>query len=393
MDPLDPDFDSREEAARAEARKRGRRDRRQKHTPAQSQRAAGLPPQQHLSQLQSFAAPVMMHLGMMPVVPMAPPPLPPGWSVHLSPAGMPYYYNAVSGQSSWTPPSWPEAAGVAGIDAAVKESAKDAEAKGDAAGGPAGGASAKADESVQEPPEGAEEQNQGEAEGLGDSRAAVDSDTEVVAEDQAVPETAVAMKRLPDTPWAIVLTNRRHELYFNSQTKQATWEMPGEIVNVVGELLARAMDVDIDDDVDDDEADDDGDDGDDGEDDGEDDDEDDDDEESRKGESLNPSDTDIHDAGIDVSKNDFVAVGHRSENAGDLEGGDGSRKRSADSADLGDSPLDRTHAPALVILAAKERKKLFDKFCQTRASAVAESATAASKVAMQDYERASGSVG
>lgn len=40
--------------------------------------------------------------------PMPPPPanwLPPGWTEHKAPDGMPYYYNAASGTSSWVKPT------------------------------------------------------------------------------------------------------------------------------------------------------------------------------------------------------------------------------------------------------------------------------------------------
>ncbi|KAF7793686.1 hypothetical protein EIP86_004801 [Pleurotus ostreatoroseus] len=39
-----------------------------------------------------------------PFVPMGPPPLPPGWAEHMSPTGQPYYYNALTQQSTYVRP-------------------------------------------------------------------------------------------------------------------------------------------------------------------------------------------------------------------------------------------------------------------------------------------------
>ncbi|KAI9209178.1 uncharacterized protein BJ171DRAFT_110739 [Polychytrium aggregatum] len=74
--------------------------------------------------------------------------------------------------------------------------------------------------------------------------------------DQVVPkERCLALKKIPGTSWSIVLTNQDHEFYHNSDTKESVWEMPDELGELLGELMAQAMGVPDDDDLlDDDEA-------------------------------------------------------------------------------------------------------------------------------------------
>ncbi|KAF9400176.1 hypothetical protein BGZ94_005527 [Podila epigama] len=59
--------------------------------------------------------------------PPPPPPtnwLPPGWTEHKAPDGMPYYYNAASGQSTWVKPTLqpppPGPPGVPGVPGAIQ---------------------------------------------------------------------------------------------------------------------------------------------------------------------------------------------------------------------------------------------------------------------------------
>ncbi|KAI8916259.1 hypothetical protein EDD86DRAFT_13748 [Gorgonomyces haynaldii] len=50
-------------------------------------------------------------------------------------------------------------------------------------------------------------------------------------------EQVVELKRIPDTMWAIVLTEHTHEFFYNFETKETVWDMPEDLVQVIGVLL------------------------------------------------------------------------------------------------------------------------------------------------------------
>ncbi|KAJ2994326.1 transcription elongation regulator [Globomyces sp. JEL0801] len=50
-------------------------------------------------------------------------------------------------------------------------------------------------------------------------------------------------KYIPDSDWAIVLTNFNHEFFYRESDKTVSWDIPDDIVDLIGELLAEAMDL------------------------------------------------------------------------------------------------------------------------------------------------------
>ncbi|KAJ3183865.1 transcription elongation regulator [Geranomyces variabilis] len=68
----------------------------------------------------------------------------------------------------------------------------------------------------------------------------------------AAAERALAMKKIPTTAWAIVLTNTEKEFFYNLTTKESMWDMPDDLGDLVGQLIAEAMGVDINDEFNDD---------------------------------------------------------------------------------------------------------------------------------------------
>jgi hypothetical protein len=50
-------------------------------------------------------------------------------------------------------------------------------------------------------------------------------------------EHATEMKEIPETSWSILLTNKGHEFFYNRETLQSTWDMPEELVDIIGSLL------------------------------------------------------------------------------------------------------------------------------------------------------------
>ncbi|KAI8894760.1 hypothetical protein BC833DRAFT_200742 [Globomyces pollinis-pini] len=56
-------------------------------------------------------------------------------------------------------------------------------------------------------------------------------------------EVAVELKYIPDSDWAIVLTNFNHEFFYRESDKTVSWDIPDDIVDLIGELLAEAMDL------------------------------------------------------------------------------------------------------------------------------------------------------
>ena len=51
-------------------------------------------------------------------------------------------------------------------------------------------------------------------------------------------------KLIPETNWSICLTNKDHELFYNHLDQSLnTWQVPDEIMDLVGELLNQAMEL------------------------------------------------------------------------------------------------------------------------------------------------------
>ncbi|KAJ3253661.1 transcription elongation regulator [Boothiomyces macroporosus] len=55
-------------------------------------------------------------------------------------------------------------------------------------------------------------------------------------------EKPIKMRKIPDSDWNIILTNKDHEFFYNQATKQVSWDIPDDIINLVGELLNDGMD-------------------------------------------------------------------------------------------------------------------------------------------------------
>jgi len=53
-------------------------------------------------------------------------------------------------------------------------------------------------------------------------------------------EKAISMKRIPGTPWHIILTSRNNEFFYNYDTKKSTWEIPEEVKDIINNLLEEA---------------------------------------------------------------------------------------------------------------------------------------------------------
>lgn len=52
-------------------------------------------------------------------------------------------------------------------------------------------------------------------------------------------------KKIPFTPWSIVLTSLNHEFYFNVETMKSTWEIPDELADIIGHLVAMSLGIEI----------------------------------------------------------------------------------------------------------------------------------------------------
>ena len=59
-------------------------------------------------------------------------------------------------------------------------------------------------------------------------------------------EIVVECKLIPKTEWRICLTNLDHEFFYNQHSKAKSWDIPEEILEIVGELLQDAMSEDED---------------------------------------------------------------------------------------------------------------------------------------------------
>ncbi|TPX57457.1 hypothetical protein PhCBS80983_g03841 [Powellomyces hirtus] len=130
--------------------------------------------------------------------PAPPPPPPPGppppqvvWTQHRDPSGRIYYHHAATKESRWDHPP-----------------------------------------DLQPPPPPPHPQANGQP--------------NVIAKVESVnAEHVLAMKKIPTTSWAIVLTNQDKEFFYNLTTKESLWDMPDDLGDLIGELIAEAMGVDI----------------------------------------------------------------------------------------------------------------------------------------------------
>lgn len=71
--------------------------------------------------------------------------------------------------------------------------------------------------------------------------------------EKAICDEVISLKKIPETSWAIVLTNKQHEFFYDYEQKRSTWSLPHQILNVVGELLAASMDMDLEEEFEEDE--------------------------------------------------------------------------------------------------------------------------------------------
>ncbi|KAJ3246018.1 transcription elongation regulator [Chytriomyces hyalinus] len=155
--------------------------------------------------------------------PPPPPPPPPAprapsaaWTEHIAPTGVKYYHNSATGQSMWTNPNAPPVPPPILPDAAVPYS------------------------SVMEAV------NVGVVQEVrGDD--AAEKTVEKEEEDSGVKkERAVAMKRLPNSDWAIILTSLDNEYFLNIETHEAVWEMPDDVAELVGQIMAGGYENEMD---------------------------------------------------------------------------------------------------------------------------------------------------
>ncbi|KAI8613237.1 hypothetical protein BC830DRAFT_1133136 [Chytriomyces sp. MP71] len=177
MDPLDPSQDYDHKAARA--------------APPLQRRPRPPPPPPAPTITKPRAPPPPL-----PPLPPIPSQQPESWTEHVAPNGVAYLYNAITGETRWRNP----VPVVVPMEAAVSQPASQQEPELSA---------------IQETPEVGEEPK------LDDDR-----------------ERAVALKKLPNTDWAIVLTYKDHEYFLNMRTAEAVWEMPDEVAELVGQIMA-----------------------------------------------------------------------------------------------------------------------------------------------------------
>ncbi|KAI8823363.1 uncharacterized protein EV422DRAFT_352058 [Fimicolochytrium jonesii] len=145
--------------------------------------------------------------------PPPPPGLPPPhlfWSQHVDPAGKVYYHNAATKESRWDrppefrpPPPPPRPMGGPPPNGMFSASVP-AQSQPTLNGAPPPTPSAVPNPDVERP---------------------------------------LALKKIPLTKWAIVLTNKDHEFFYNTDTKTSAWEMPDELGDLIGALIADAMGV------------------------------------------------------------------------------------------------------------------------------------------------------
>ncbi|KAJ3344461.1 transcription elongation regulator [Entophlyctis luteolus] len=130
-----------------------------------------------------------------PVIPF-PRPLPPtladieaAWTMHQAPGtGATYFYNHITLQSSWTPPS----------EFVMPQQ--------------------------QQP--------------FPQQQQPLPPGTEPVMDQNAQEERAIALKDLPNSEWAIVLTSLDHEYFLNKSTSFVTWDIPDDVAELIGQIMA-----------------------------------------------------------------------------------------------------------------------------------------------------------
>ncbi|KAF9333147.1 transcription elongation regulator [Podila minutissima] len=168
--------------------------------------------------------------------PMPPPPnwLPPGWTEHKAPDGMPYYYNAASGTSSWVKPTLapPGPPGLAGM------------------GPPGMGPPGMGPPFVQPPhtmpgppPPGVPNYQQPQLHPPGvvpppePSTGAKDgSASKGKKAKKAKKEKAVKKTQILETPWFIVVTSLDNTFFYNKETKTSIWVPTPELEIVLAKM-------------------------------------------------------------------------------------------------------------------------------------------------------------
>ncbi|KAJ3104453.1 transcription elongation regulator [Phlyctochytrium planicorne] len=214
MDPLDPEHEFKPNAARPKPQKpHQRRNNAPKNAHVGPPPGFGMPAMPFPSSMVyppvfpgQPGAPPMMYPpgppGMMMMPGMRPPPPPPPrpppipkspWTEHIGPNGVPYFYNSQTKQSTWERPADfappPPPPGPPPLPSAPSKDVSQTE--------------------------------------NGTSQPAKTRD-----------EWPIALKKLPNCPWAIVLTNKDNEFYANVETKDCSWTMPDEIGELIGQILA-----------------------------------------------------------------------------------------------------------------------------------------------------------
>ena len=53
-------------------------------------------------------------------------------------------------------------------------------------------------------------------------------------------EIALTLKEIPPSSWSIVLTNFRNAFFYNSINCESTYDMPSEVVYILGRLIASS---------------------------------------------------------------------------------------------------------------------------------------------------------
>ncbi|KAJ3188458.1 transcription elongation regulator [Gaertneriomyces sp. JEL0708] len=183
MDPLDPDYDPK--AVRPQVRP-------QRNQPQPREPAVKVEVPTSVSVNNAYRP---------PPPPPGPPPIHLAWSEHRTADGNLYYYNSVTKESRWERPA-----------------------------------------EYRPPPPPPRPHMSALAASNGKQAAAL----------QATPapekkERPIGIKYLPNTRWAIVWTSFKHEFYYHIETKEAVWEMPDELSELISNLLAEAMGVNLED--------------------------------------------------------------------------------------------------------------------------------------------------
>ncbi|KAJ3075826.1 transcription elongation regulator [Podochytrium sp. JEL0797] len=157
------------------------------------------------------------------------------WTHHVSPAGVPYVYNAATGESRW------ESVASSGAGAvAATENASGIVASADPI--PASTANVETTHPTKDLPE-----DSLHAHASPSTLPLPPDQNAAVIPDEPPKERAIAMKKLPNSQWAIILTSLDHEYFLNLSTRETTWEMPDEIGELIGQIMAGAYDAEEDD--------------------------------------------------------------------------------------------------------------------------------------------------